>query len=73
MKITNLEINFQDNSGCNNGNYPVWTGTIENGKNVKGVTCNCLNGCSNTDRLENYDPILGTCEISELFHWVNIK
>lgn len=54
IKISNLEIEKLENPGCNNGNYSAWQGIDESGKVIGGITCRCLNGCSNTDRLENY-------------------
>ena len=53
IKILNLEIEDLENAGCNNGNYPTWTGTsAETGQKISGVTCRCGSGCSNTDRIE---------------------
>jgi hypothetical protein len=50
-EIKNLEIFFEDNSGCNNGNYPEWTAETLSGKKIGGITCRCGRGCSNTDAI----------------------
>ena len=51
MKVTNVFVEELENAGCNNGNYPEFTATLEDGTVVTGVTCRCGNGCSGTERL----------------------
>ncbi len=56
MRILNLTFESIENAGCNNGNYPAWSGIdADTGKVVSGITCNCLAGCAGTDRLESYN------------------
>lgn len=64
INIIGVEIEIIENPGCNNGNYPKWAGTnTYTGHKVSGKTCNCLCGCSGTDRLENYDYIKRTATV----------
>ena len=51
MKVTNIIIEELKNAGCNNGQYPEYTVTFDTGETYSGITCNCGNGCSGTDRL----------------------
>jgi hypothetical protein len=57
MKVIKVEYNITDMDkdaiGCNNGNYPWYAVTLENGTVIEGLTCRCGNGCSGTDRLPN--------------------
>lgn len=56
MKIIGIRFDEVDNPGCNNGNYiPFIAVAADTGKIVAGVTCNCLAGCSGTDRLIDYE------------------
>jgi hypothetical protein len=49
MKIKFIEIESMENAGCNNGNYPGYRITLENGEQIMGITCNCGKGCAETD------------------------
>lgn len=51
VEIHNLEVEEIENPGCNNGNYPTWTGTVL-GTPWHGQTCNCRQGCNGLDHLE---------------------
>ena len=51
-KNINFEQEEMENAGCNNGNYPAWTGVTEDGKKIGGISCRCCAGCSNTDRFK---------------------
>jgi hypothetical protein len=55
IELKILVIYFEDNSGCNNGNYPSWTAETLSGKKIGGITCGCHRGCSNTDTIVNID------------------
>jgi len=50
VKLINFRVDYVENAGCNNGNYPTWTAEI-NGKTTGGIVCRCRNGCSDTDRI----------------------
>ena len=65
IKVINLHIEDLENEGCNNGNYPHWTGVnAETGEKISGQTCRCLAGCSGLDRLE-YDTV------TKQYHLIN--
>lgn len=54
IEILNYQEESPDNenAGCNNGNYPLWSGIdAETGNPLNGLTCRCGNGCSGTDRI----------------------
>lgn len=56
IEIKNLEIEYPDNAGCNNGVYPRWTGiNAKTGQPMSGVTCRCGRGCANTDAIVRID------------------
>ena len=48
MRFVKIEVEDIENPGCNNGNYPDFVATLEDGNTVSGTTCRCGNGCSNT-------------------------
>lgn len=50
MKIANIVFEELENAGCNNGNYPEYTVTFDNGMEYTGLTCRCGCGCSGTNR-----------------------
>jgi len=50
-KLINFHVDYMENAGCNNGNYPTWTAETINGKPIGGIVCRCRNGCSGTDRV----------------------
>ena len=52
IKIENYHEEAIENAGCNNGNYPSWTGQDTLGKAMAGMTCRCQKGCNGTDRIE---------------------
>lgn len=51
MKIINIERLELENGepGCNNGNYPEYVITFDDGTTCEGTTCACGMGCSGTD------------------------
>lgn len=49
MKKIYVEIQYLENEGCNNGNYPKIFNK-ETGECI-GNTCKCGKGCSNTTRV----------------------
>lgn len=55
IKLHNFELEAMENMGCNNGNYPSWTGEDEQGNKMAGITCRCGCGCSGLDRIEIKD------------------
>lgn len=66
MTVTNIEVEEMANAGCNNGNYPHYTITFDNGKTYQGTTCACHRGCSNTDCL----PCIGA-EFKDMQDYIN--
>jgi hypothetical protein len=55
IELKNLVIYFEDDSGCNNGNYPSWTAETLSGEIIGGITCGCHGGCANTDTIISID------------------
>lgn len=51
MKLVKIEIEQMGSAGCNNGNYPNYKATFDNGETYEGAACACQSGCSGTDRL----------------------
>ena len=51
LKIMDIEMLELENGepGCNNGNYPGYTVTFDDGTTYEGTTCACGMGCSGTD------------------------
>ena len=41
-------------AGCNNGNYPLYKIEFTNNEVIRGKTCRCHRGCSNTDNILEY-------------------
>jgi hypothetical protein len=60
--INNFLVEKIEQSGCNNGNYPAWTGKDDNGNVITGRVCNCFRGCSNTDEIVEIDGEYYLCE-----------
>lgn len=51
LKIMDIEMLELENGepGCNNGNYPEYVVTFDNGETYEGITCACGRGCAGTD------------------------
>jgi hypothetical protein len=49
LKLIAIEVEDIENPGCNNGNYPGYTVTFDDGTTYEGTTCACGMGCSETD------------------------
>lgn len=48
IKVTDIQVEDLENAGCNNGNYPRVTITLDTGEVLEGHTCGCTRGCSRT-------------------------
>ena len=54
VKILAINVEYLEDAGCDNGNYPEYKMTIDiDGKidHIEGLTCRCRHGCSGTDAL----------------------
>lgn len=51
IKVLGVTVEAMENAGCNNGNYPHVEIELSNGETLRGYTCRCGRGCSNTWRL----------------------
>lgn len=60
MKIKNVFIHSDRESGCNNGNYPECEIVTDDGRIYKGITCACGRGCSGTDRVPEIGDEFGS-------------
>lgn len=51
IKVVEVEVEELENPGCNNGNYPRYMVTFDDGTAYSGITCRCGKGCAGTERL----------------------
>ena len=57
MKVIKIEFEQMDNAGCNNGNYPEYTVSFDDGTGYTGITCRCGRGCHGLDRIPEINQV----------------
>ena len=51
IKVVDVDIDYNPNAGCNNGNFETGVVTFSDGSGVSIETCRCHKGCGGTDRV----------------------
>ena len=62
IKITNIKIDFMENTGCNNGILSPVKITLSNGKVYHGNTCRCCHGCHGSLNVPDIRTVFNSVE-----------
>ena len=69
IKVASVYVEEMENAGCNNGNYPHVQIELSNGETLRGYTCRCGRGCSETWNLPDVGAQFGSMD--ELWAYID--